>query len=149
MASIQTTSLARQDNGAKMMSRTVMIVEDNAMSMKFFNDLLEVSGYRTLLSRGDDDVETMARNYQPDLILMDVRLKHRSGLDIARELKARSDTRTIPIVAVTAYADHGARERCLESGCDDYLSKPVGVDKLRRTVGHYAKKPKLRLVVSN
>ena len=116
------------------MAKTVLIVEDNELNMKLFNDLLEAHGYRTVKTRSGLDGLELAREHRPDLILMDIQLPEVSGIDIIKLLKESDDLRSIPVVAITAFAMKGDEERIRESGCEGYLSKPISVAKFVETV---------------
>src|SRR5262245_46959414 len=89
-------------NGA--MSKTVLIVEDNELNMKLFRDLLEAHGYSTLQTRNGIEALSLARTHRPDLILMDIQLPEVSGLDVTKWLKEDEELRSIPVIAVTAFA---------------------------------------------
>ena len=119
------------------MAKTVLIVEDNELNMKLFNDLLEASGYRTLQTRNGFDAIELARQHRPDLILMDIQLPEVSGLDVTRWIKEDDELRSIPIIAVTAFAMKGDEERIRAGGCEAYISKPISVTKFLETVRHY------------
>ena len=119
------------------MAKTVLIVEDNELNMKLFNDLLEASGYRTLQTRNGFDAIELARKHRPDLILMDIQLPEVSGLDVTRWIKEDDELRSIPIIAVTAFAMKGDEERIRAGGCEAYISKPISVTKFLETVRHY------------
>lgn len=119
------------------MTKTVLIVEDNDMNMKLFNDLLEANGYRTLQARNGFDAMTLVRAELPNLILMDIQLPEKSGLEITRDIKADESIRHIPIIAITAFAMKGDEERIRAGGCEAYLSKPISVAKFIETVRHY------------
>ena len=84
------------------MAKTVMIVEDNELNMKLFRDLIEAHGYRTVQTRSGLSAMEIAREHRPDLILMDIQLPEISGLDVTRKLKADSELKSIPVIAVTA-----------------------------------------------
>lgn len=109
------------------MSKTVLIVEDNELNMKLFNDLLEASGYRTVKTRDGRAALPLARAHRPDLIIMDIQLPEVSGLDVTRELKLDDELAAIPVVAVTAFAMRGDEQRIRAGGCEAYLSKPISV----------------------
>lgn len=109
------------------MSKTVLIVEDNELNMKLFHDLLEAHGIDTIETRNGKDVMDIARDQKPDLILMDIQLPEISGLDVTKMMKAEEDLKDIPIIAVTAFAMKGDEEKIRESGCEDYISKPISV----------------------
>ena len=119
------------------MAKTVLIVEDNELNMKLFNDLLEASGYRTLQTRNGFEAIELARQHRPDLILMDIQLPEVSGLDVTRWIKEDDELRSIPIIAVTAFAMKGDEERIRAGGCEAYISKPISVTKFLETVRHY------------
>lgn len=119
------------------MSKTVLIVEDNELNMKLFNDLLQAHGYNTVQTRNGRDAVPMARQHVPDLILMDIQLPEISGLDITRELKADDEMKKIPVIAVTAFAMKGDEEKIREGGCDGYISKPISVPLFLDTVKQF------------
>ena len=119
------------------MAKTVLIVEDNELNMKLFNDLLEASGYRTLQTRNGFEAIELARTHRPDLILMDIQLPEVSGLDVTRWIKEDDELKAIPIIAVTAFAMKGDEERIRAGGCEAYISKPISVTKFLETVRHY------------
>ena len=120
-------------------TKTVMIVEDNELNMKLFNDLLDAHGYRTLQTRSGKDALALARQHRPDLILMDIQLPEVSGLDVIRWIKSDSAVCAIPIIAVTAFAMKGDEERIRSGGCEAYISKPISVmsfmDTIRQFIG--------------
>ena len=110
-----------------MMSKKVLIVEDNELNMKLFHDLLDSQGYETLQTREGLQALAMAREHRPDLILMDIQLPEISGLEVTKWLKEDEDLAHIPVVAVTAFAMKGDEERIREGGCEAYISKPISV----------------------
>ena len=119
------------------MSKTVLIVEDNELNMKLFNDLLEGHGYITIGTRNGVEAMDLARKHRPDLILMDIQLPEVSGLDVTRWLKADPELKAIPVIAGTAFAMKGDEERIREGGCEAYLSKPISVAKFLETVRQF------------
>ncbi|MDK9694849.1 MAG: response regulator [Siculibacillus sp.] len=119
------------------MAKTVLIVEDNELNMKLFHDLLEAHGYRTLQSRNGFDAMEIARADRPDLILMDIQLPEVSGLEVTKWLKEDDDLKSIPVIAVTAFAMKGDEERIRQGGCEAYISKPISVGKFLETVRSY------------
>jgi two-component system cell cycle response regulator DivK len=119
------------------MTKTVLIVEDNELNMKLFSDLLEAHGYATLKTANGIEAIEIARAHHPDLILMDIQLPEVSGLDVTRWLKEDEDLKSIPVIAVTAFAMKGDEERIREGGCEAYLSKPISVAKFLETVRTY------------
>ena len=119
------------------MGKTILIVEDNELNMKLFNDLLEANGFGTVQTRNGIEAIALARQHRPDLILMDIQLPEVSGLEVTRWLKEDPDLKAIPVVAITAVAMKGDEERSREGGCEAYLSKPISVAKFRETVRHF------------
>jgi two-component system cell cycle response regulator DivK len=119
------------------MTRTVLIVEDNDLNMKLFNDLLEAHGYMTLQTRDGVEALRMARQHRPDLILMDIQLPEVSGLEVTKWLKEDDDLRSIPVIAVTAFAMKGDEEKIREGGCEAYIAKPISVAGFMRTVERF------------
>ena len=114
--------------------KTVLIVEDNELDMKLFNDLLEAHGYATLQTRDGMEALKIAREHRPDLIVMDIQLPEVSGLDVTKWLKEDDNLRSIPVIAVTAFAMKGDEEKIREGGCQDYIAKPISVTKFLETV---------------
>jgi len=119
------------------MAKTVLIVEDNELNMKLFHDLLEAHGYRTIGTRNGIEALDLARQHRPDLVLMDIQLPEVSGLEVTKWLKDDPQLKSIPVVAVTAFAMKGDEERIREGGCEAYLSKPISVGKFIETIRHF------------
>ncbi|RKR03083.1 response regulator receiver protein [Maricaulis maris] len=133
----------RANNGKRVtdmlqvMPKKVLIVEDNELNMKLFNDLLEAHGYETLQTKDGFKALEMAREHTPDLILMDIQLPEVSGLEVTKWLKDDDSLAAIPVVAVTAFAMKGDEERIREGGCEAYLSKPITVATFIETVRQF------------
>nr|WP_236783780.1 response regulator [Azospirillum humicireducens] len=102
--------------------------------MKLFHDLLEAHGYDTLQTRDGMDAMRLARQHHPDLILMDIQLPEVSGLEVTRWIKDDPDLKSIPVVAVTAFAMKGDEEKIRQGGCEDYVAKPISVVKFLETI---------------
>ena len=119
------------------MPKTVMIVEDNELNMKLFNDLLESRGYAVIQTRNGMEALDLARAHQPDLILMDIQLPEVSGLVVTKWLKDDDELAHIPVIAVTAFAMKGDEERILQGGSDGYISKPISVSHFLETIAQY------------
>src|SRR5882724_9114973 len=111
------------------MPKTVMIVEDNELNMKLFNDLLESRGYSIIQTRNGMEAIGLARAHHPDLILMDIQLPEVSGLVVTKWLKEDDDLQSIPVIAVTAFA--------MQGGCEGYISKPISVPHFLETIARY------------
>ena len=118
-------------------ARKVLIVEDNELNMKLFNDLLEAHGYITFQTKDGLEALSIARQHRPDLILMDIQLPEVSGLEITKRLKADEELRGIPVVAVTAFAMKGDEEKIRQGGCEGYIAKPISIAGFMRVVEHH------------
>ena len=118
-------------------AKTVLVVEDNDLNMKLFHDLLEAHGYNIIQTRDGMDALRLARQHRPDLILMDIQLPEVSGLEVTKWLKEDETLRSIPIVAVTAFAMKGDEEKIREGGCEAYIAKPISVSHFIQTVQRF------------
>jgi len=117
--------------------KKVLIVEDNELNMKLFHDLIEASGHEILETRDGIEALKLARQHRPDLILMDIQLPEVSGLEITRWLKEDDELRSIPVVAVTAFAMKGDEEKIRAGGCEAYISKPISISNFLETIGRF------------
>ena len=112
----------------------ILLVEDNEMNRDMLSRRLERRGYRVAIALDGEQGVLMAGSEAPDLILMDMSLPVLDGWEAARRLKAAPETRAIPIIALTAHAMVGDREKAIEAGCDDYDTKPVEFQRLLEKV---------------
>lgn len=139
MALAVVTEMMSQTDSTAPGKKTVLIVEDNELNMKLFRDLLDVQGYHVLQADNGTDAFALAKEHQPDLILMDIQLPGKSGLDVTREIKADPELLKIPVIAVTAFAMKTDEQRIRDGGCEDYLAKPISVpiflEKVKRYLG--------------
>jgi two-component system cell cycle response regulator DivK len=119
---------------------TVLIVEDNATNLKLTVFLLKSAGHAVLVATDAEAGIAIARDEQPDLILMDIQLPGMDGLGATAVLKADPATRHIPVVALTALAMAGDKKRILDAGCDDYIAKPMGYEEFLATVDRHLAK---------
>jgi two-component system cell cycle response regulator DivK len=123
------------------MTPKILVVEDNALHRELLTDLLRATGFEVLEAGDGEEGIRVAREARPDLIVMDMQMPVMDGIRAASILKADPDTRSIKILAVTAFAMKGDRERILMSGVDEYLPKPVNTRELpnivRRMLGIY------------
>jgi two-component system cell cycle response regulator DivK len=115
-------------------AKTILIVEDNELNMKLFNDLLEAHDYKILQTRDGMEALKIAREKRPDLILMDIQLPEVSGLEVTKWIKEDENLRSIPVIAVTAFAMKGDEEKIREGGCEAYIAKPISVSHFLETV---------------
>ena len=113
-----------------MLKEKVMLVEDNPQNMKLLEMLLRSKNYILLKACDGETALDMATREQPDLIVMDMQLPGMSGLEVTKQLRQMPVFRKTPIIALTAYAMGGDKERFLEAGCNAYLSKPISTREL-------------------
>lgn len=116
---------------------TILVIEDNDLNRKLFRDLLSANSYVVLLAADGEEGYRIARERQPDLIVLDIQLPGASGLDVTRWIKEDPATREIPVVAVTALAMRGDEQRVLAAGCDAYVSKPISCGEFLETVTRF------------
>ena len=114
--------------------KKILIVEDNELNMKLFHDLLEVHGYTTLQTKDGREALELARKHRPDLILMDIQLPEVSGLEVTKWIKADDELKSIPVIAVTAFAMKGDEEKIRSGGCEAYIAKPISVNSFLETI---------------
>ena len=117
--------------------KKVLIVEDNDLNMKLFNDLLVAHGYGTLQTKDGVEALALARQHHPDLILMDIQLPEVSGLQVTQWIKQDDELRKIPIIAVTAFAMKGDEQKIRDGGCEAYIAKPISVASFMSTVERF------------
>jgi two-component system, cell cycle response regulator DivK len=119
----------------------VLVVEDNERNMKLFRDVLQASGYRILEATTGERAVELVIEHGPDLVLMDIQLPDIDGVKALDRLRANEQTASVPVLALTAQAMDGDRERFLAAGFDGYLSKPVNIADLVATVERYCVGP--------
>jgi two-component system cell cycle response regulator DivK len=112
----------------------ILVVEDNAANMKLATFLLESAGHAVLRATNAEAGLAVARDEQPDLVLMDIQLPGMDGLQATAQLKRDDATRAIPVIALTALAMKGDEERIRAAGCDDYIAKPMRYREFLATV---------------
>jgi CheY-like chemotaxis protein len=122
------------------MGRVILIVEDDPRNLKLIRDLLQIRGYTTLEATDGKQGVDMAREKMPDLILMDIQMPVMDGFEAISILKADLVTKSIPIIALTAFAMQGDREKCMEAGCSDYITKPLDTRAFVTKVKEYLEK---------
>ncbi len=108
----------------------ILLVEDNEMNRDMLSRRLARRGYEVLIAVDGEVGLDMAASDRPDLILMDMSLPVMDGWDATRHLKSQADTKTIPVIALTAHAMESDRQKALDAGCDDYDTKPVELSRL-------------------
>jgi len=122
--------LTTGNEGASVMPRQIMVVEDDALNMRLFHDLLESRGYETIEAGDGRTALDLARRHTPDLILTDVQLPQMSGIELIRRIKSDARLSSVPVIAVSAFANEGEKERIRDSGCDACVTKPFSIDNL-------------------
>ncbi len=116
---------------------SVLYVEDNEQNMRLVRKFLKMGGYTLVEAVTGEEGLDVARANLPAVILMDINLPDMDGIEVTKQLKADPSTAHIPVIALTANAMHGDRERFMEAGCDDYLSKPVSKSDLLEKLEHF------------
>jgi len=116
------------------MKEKILIVEDNPRNMRLLEMTLRAKGYTLLEAIDGGEALDMAVRERPDLIIMDIQLPKVNGLAVTRKLRGMPEFRHIPIIAITAYAMKGDRERVIRAGCDAYLPKPINTRELSEMI---------------
>lgn len=112
----------------------ILIVEDNELNLKLFCDLLKAHGFAVEPVRDGREALERARDFAPDLVIMDIQMPHVSGLELIEQMKAEDALKAVPVLAVTAYAARGDEERIRDAGAEGYVSKPISVMKFVEAV---------------
>ncbi len=115
-------------------SPLILIGDDNKANIITFSGYLEAKGYRMILAKDGKEVIDLAKQYQPDLIVMDIQMPIMDGLEASKRIRLDPQLAHIPIIALTALAMSGDREKCLESGANEYLAKPIRLKQLDQTI---------------
>ena len=115
----------------------ILVIEDNRDNMTLIVDILTSLEYDVMQAVDAEQGLQIARDQQPNLILLDLSLPRMDGWTAARELKAEPLLQPIPVIALTAHAMVGDRERALKAGCDDYITKPINIQELDRKLKKY------------
>ena len=123
------------------MAKRILVVEDNDLNRKLFCDVLRSQGYAVEPCADGLEALQRARDFVPNLIIMDIQLPNVSGLDLIEEAKADPVLRSIPMLAVTAYAGIGDEERIRDAGADSYLAKPVSIGPFMTAVRGLVERP--------
>jgi two-component system, cell cycle response regulator DivK len=116
-------------------AKKILVVEDNELNLKLFCDLLRAHGYEAEAVRDGREAVERTRAFAPDLVIMDIQMPHVSGLELIEQLKSDEALKSIPVMAVTAYAAKGDEERIRDAGAEGYVSKPISLMKFVESVG--------------
>jgi two-component system cell cycle response regulator DivK len=119
----------------------ILVVEDNELNLRLFCDLLAAHGYEAEPVRDGREAVDRARAFVPSLVIMDIQMPYITGLELIEQMKADKELRSIPIMAVTAYAAKGDEERIRDAGAEGYVSKPISVVKFVEAVGSLLEPP--------
>lgn len=125
------------------MPSKILYVEDNPQNMRLVRKILTNAGYDVAEAVNGEACLSIVEVERPDLILMDVNLPDIDGLEVTRRLRSIPEFAALPIIALTANAMYGDRERCIEAGCTGYVSKPIMKQELLKTVAKYANEPEM------
>lgn len=126
-------------------SNTILLVEDDPASRKLVRAVLRYEGYRIVEAEDVEQAERYLHDAIPSLILLDIRLKNRDGLELARSMRSNPHFEKLPIVALTAHALKEDEERILGAGVDIYLPKPVDTRRLREVVGEMSRRGRVHV----
>ncbi|NEP34897.1 response regulator, partial [Moorena sp. SIO3B2] len=118
-------------------SPLILIAEDNETNIKTIWDYLLSKGYRLILAKNGWEAISQAKEYHPQLIMMDIQMPDMDGIEAIKRIRDNQETSKIPIIAVTALAMPGDKEKCLGAGADEYISKPVSLKNLVSTIQKY------------
>lgn len=121
-------------------NETILVIEDNELNMKLVKSLLAIGKYRVIEAEDAERGIQLARERQPDLILMDIQLPGMDGLTATGILKADPPFKDIPIVALTSHAMDGDDKKALDAGCDGYVTKPIDTKNFLDTIGQFLKR---------
>ncbi len=119
--------------------KKILVVDDNQDNRELVVKVLRNNGYRVIEAADGEEALERAEAERPALILMDISLPKLDGYEVTRQLKGRDHFKDIPIVALTAHAMKGDREKALFAGCEGYISKPINVRELPEQIKHYLK----------
>lgn len=116
------------------MGQKILIVEDNELNLRLFCDLLRAHGFEVEPVRDGREALEKAREFEPELVVMDIQMPHISGLELIEQMKQEEALAPVPVLAVTAYAAKGDEERIRDAGAEGYVSKPISVMKFVEAV---------------
>ena len=124
-----------------MSSESILVVDDNQQNLKLVRVLLASEGYQVRTAADAEEALRILASFTPRLVLMDLQLPGMDGLELTRRLKSDPALRGLIVIALTAYAMKGDREKALAAGCDDYVSKPIDTANLIKTIAAHLARP--------
>lgn len=119
----------------------ILVVEDNLVNQKLARTLLHLAGFEVQVADSGVAALEMLSSFKPRVVLTDIQMPGMDGLELTKRIKAREDLRDVRVVALTAYAMRGDKDRFLAAGCDGYIPKPIDVKTFAQTVADYAGGP--------
>jgi CheY-like chemotaxis protein len=119
------------------MKKKVLVIEDNELNLKLVKSLLKLGEFEMTEAKSAEKGIQVARDYQPDIILMDIQLPGMDGLEATRQIKQDENLKAIPIIALTSYAMQGDEQKAIESGCIGYITKPVDTRSFLSKISQY------------
>ena len=122
-----------------MTGEPILIVDDNLINLKLAKILLSIEGYEIRTAMDAKEALNILETFKPKLILMDIQLPEIDGLELTRQLKADQRYKNIIILALTAYAMKGDKEKALQAGCDGYIAKPIDTEALPKMIADFLK----------
>ncbi|MBI4620328.1 MAG: response regulator [Desulfobacterales bacterium] len=126
-----------------MEDKTILVIEDNEMNMQLFRSLLKLGKYQMLESVDAKTGIKIARQYKPDIILMDIQLPGMDGLAATRIIKKDPILKHIPVIAVTSYAMQSDKQKAIEAGCSAYITKPIDTRNFLETVAQFLRQEQI------
>lgn len=127
------------DENEKELTKKILIVDDNQDSRELVVKILKNRGYQLIEAIDGEDALEKAMAERPDLILMDISIPKIDGYEVTRRLKSRKEFKYTPIIALTAHAMKGDREKAFEAGCEGYIAKPINIHELPDLIKSYLK----------
>ena len=115
----------------------ILVVDDNALNSKLVQVLLGDDGHDVRVAASAEEAIKVLESFTPRIVIMDVQLPGMDGLELTRQLKSEARHRDLVIIALTAYAMKGDRERVLAAGCDGYIAKPIDIESFSRVIEEY------------
>ena len=123
-----------------MANRNILVIEDNKLNMKLMRGIFQLGNYQIIEALDAETGIRLARKHLPFLILMDIQLPGMDGLAATQIIKSNPKLKNIPVVALTGFAMQGDEEKALASGCDGYITKPIDVQHVLKTIDEYYQK---------
>jgi two-component system, cell cycle response regulator DivK len=114
--------------------KTILVVDDNPICRELVTEALQIDGFHVVEASQGNEALDLIRRFSPDVMLLDIQMPDGSGYEILRQIRSDPGTVHLPVVALTAFAMRGDREKGLAEGFDDYITKPIDVDSLRRSI---------------